>query len=201
MSSLEQFMVFKEVAETGNITLASKRLHISQPSVSVQIQNLEKEYNAELFNRTNRGVTLTQPGTILYSKVIEILRSIDQAKEEIADYCSNQSTLIHVGATLTIGEYLLPKMMGLALPGGVKPRFNAHIANTRIIAKEILDKELTIGLIEGPIHENEDITIVMGVNEEMYDPAVHNVISNASCPTQSYAETCKHNSTQIFCID
>ena len=93
MSSLEQFLVFKEVADAGNITLASKRLHISQPSVSVQIQNLEKEYGAELFNRTNRGVTLTQPGNILYEKVTQILRTIEQAKEEIHDFCLHQTTL------------------------------------------------------------------------------------------------------------
>ena len=43
MSSLEEFLVFKDVAYTGNITRTSERLHMSQPSVSIHIQNLEKE--------------------------------------------------------------------------------------------------------------------------------------------------------------
>lgn len=58
MSSLGQFVVFKEVADTGNVTQAAKHLHISQPSVSIQIQNLEQEYNVTLLERTNRGVLL-----------------------------------------------------------------------------------------------------------------------------------------------
>ena len=90
MSSLEQFMVFKEVAEIGNITQASKRLHISQPSVSIQIQNLEHEYGAPLFYRTNRRVTLTDPGNILYEKVIYAnnltLEFIDYSLSDPRDY-------------------------------------------------------------------------------------------------------------------
>lgn len=49
MSSMEQFAVFKDVAETGNITQSSKRLHISQPSVSVQIQNLNANTGRNCF--------------------------------------------------------------------------------------------------------------------------------------------------------
>lgn len=167
MSSLEQFLVFKEVADAGNITLASKRLHISQPSVSVQIQNLEKEYGAELFNRTNRGVTLTQPGNILYEKVTQILRTIEQAKEEIHDFCLHQTTLIHVGATLTIGEYLLPRMMSFAMHDASMPRVSAHIANTSVIANELLDGKLSIGLIEGPIKDNKDIALKQFWSDEL----------------------------------
>ena len=167
MSSLEQFHVFKEVADTGNITMASKRLHISQPSVSVQIQNLEKEYGAELFNRTNRGVTLTEPGKILYRKVTEILRAIDQAKEDIHDYCSHQTALIHVGATLTIGEYLLPRIMGFAMHDENMPRVSAHIANTSVIANELTDGKLSVGLIEGPIAKEKDIALTQFWSDEL----------------------------------
>lgn len=167
MSSLEQFVVFKEVAEVGNITQASKRLHISQPSVSVQIKNLEHEFGAELFNRTYRGVTLTHPGTILYDKVVSILHAIDQAKEEISDYCAHQNALIHVGATLTIGEYLLPRIMSLTLDDHTQPRFNAHIANTSAIVNEVLDKELGIGLIEGPVDDSDELDITPFWHDEL----------------------------------
>ena len=62
MSSLEEVLVFKDVAYTGNITRTSERLHMSQPSVSIHIQNLEKEYGTQLVERTNRGVILSESG-------------------------------------------------------------------------------------------------------------------------------------------
>ena len=55
MSSLEEFLVFNDVAFTGNITRTSERLHMSQPSVSIHIQNLEKEYGVLLLNRTTEA--------------------------------------------------------------------------------------------------------------------------------------------------
>ena len=72
MSSLGQFVVFKEVADTGNVTQAAKHLHISQPSVSIQIQNLEQEYNVTLLERTNRGVLLTECGEIFYQYISQV---------------------------------------------------------------------------------------------------------------------------------
>ncbi len=65
----QQFVVFKEVADTKNITLAAKRLHMSQPSISLQIQNMENLYGARFFNRTNKGVTLTKAGEVFYDHV------------------------------------------------------------------------------------------------------------------------------------
>ncbi|MEG0303148.1 LysR family transcriptional regulator [Gordonibacter sp.] len=167
MSSLEQFMVFKEVVETGNITLASKRLHISQPSVSVQIQNLEREYGAELFERTNRGVTLTEPGNILYEKIVFVIHAMQQAKETINDYSAKQNTCIRMGATLTIGEYLLPHLMGLAHPDHLTPRFNLQVANTSIITKEVLEKNLNIGFVEGPPPHDNDLIIEKFWSDEL----------------------------------
>ncbi|WP_283171693.1 LysR family transcriptional regulator [Curtanaerobium respiraculi] len=167
MSTLEQFEIFKEVAEAGNITQASKRLHISQPSVSVQIQNLEKEYGAELFSRTNRGVVLTEPGNILYEKAIVILHLIKQVKEDISAFEAHQNRYIHIGATMTIGEYLLPRMMQMVPPDGTPPRFNAHIGNTREIAQEVLERTLSIGLVEGPVPLNEDLVLEQFWTDEL----------------------------------
>ncbi len=167
MSSLEQFMVFKEVAEIGNITQASKRLHISQPSVSIQIQNLEHEYGAPLFYRTNRGVTLTDPGNIPYEKVILILHAAQQAKETIHNYSANQTDYIHIGATLTIGEYLLPHMMSITHRDHSLSRYNVQVANTHVIVNEVLGNYLNIGFIEGIAPEEDDLNVEQFWSDEL----------------------------------
>ncbi|MBO4352957.1 MAG: LysR family transcriptional regulator, partial [Eggerthellaceae bacterium] len=156
-----------EVADTGSITQASKRLFISQPSVSVQIQNLEHEYGAQLFSRTNRGVTLTVYGKILYDQVVVALRAVEQAKESIREYVEREGKVVHIGATFTIGEYLLPHMMGLTHDDNSSPKFNVNIANTKAVVQGVVENKLGIGLIEGPATNDEDINVEQFWSDEL----------------------------------
>ena len=66
---LELYRVFKEVAESGNISVAAKNLYISQSAVSQSIKQLETALQARLFARSPRGVTLTGEGQMLYQYV------------------------------------------------------------------------------------------------------------------------------------
>lgn len=76
-------MVFRDVVLTGNITRTSQRLHMSQSSVSIQIRNLEREYGAQLFDRTNRGVRLTERGEVLYRYAEEVVSLMLEAREAV----------------------------------------------------------------------------------------------------------------------
>jgi len=91
----QHFLVFKEVAESKNITLSAKKLHMSQPSISVQIRNLENEYGARLFDRTNKGVTLTKAGEIFYAHIRNVLDILSNAKEQIIALSVDQRGLIY----------------------------------------------------------------------------------------------------------
>lgn len=155
----QQFLIFKEVAETKNITLASKRLHMSQPSISIQIQNLENEYGVKFFERTNKGVTLTKAGKIFYQHICQVIQIMKEAGEKIADLTEDKRGLIHVGATLTIGEYLLPHLLGYLYKVRPDIDFKAKIANTETIAQDVLDKKIHIGLVEGPVPENRELIV------------------------------------------
>ncbi|MDR2492414.1 MAG: LysR family transcriptional regulator [Coriobacteriales bacterium] len=155
----QQFRVFKEVADTSNITLASKRLHMSQPSISIQIKNLEREIGAELFDRTNKGVTLTQAGWIFYQHVCQIMQIMQEAQEKIDELSVHQRGIINMGATLTIGEYILPLIIGNFCEAHSEIDFNAKIANTQVMVQEILEKRLHIALVEGPVPDDKDLVV------------------------------------------
>lgn len=158
MNGLErQLLVFKEVAETRNITLASKRLHISQPSVSIQIKSLEQEYGATLLERTNKGVTLTRAGEILYEYSCQAIRIMQEAREHIDELTHDQHKFVKLGATLTIGEYILPHIIGHLDTTNDSLDFSVKIANTEIMAQDILENRIHIALVEGPVPENPDI--------------------------------------------
>lgn len=155
----QHFLVFKEVAETKNITLSSKNLHMSQPSISLQIQNLESEYGARFFDRTNKGVTLTKEGKVFYAHVRSVLDVLSNLKEEICAMAKDQRRLIYIGATLTIGEYIIPNILAFLHKTHPGVDFKVKIANTESITQDVLEKKLHIGLIEGPVPRHKDLNV------------------------------------------
>ena len=155
----QHFLVFKDVAETKNITLSAKKLHMSQPSISLQIQNLENQYGARFFDRTNKGVTLTKEGQIFYAHVRSVLDLLTNAKEQICALAQNQRGLIQLGATLTIGEYILPNILAFLYKTHPDVDFKVKIANTESISQDVLEKKMHIGLIEGPVPQHKDLNV------------------------------------------
>jgi LysR family transcriptional regulator, transcriptional activator of the cysJI operon len=163
----EHFVLFKEVAETKNITLAAKRLHMSQPSITLQIQSLENEYGVLFFDRTNKGVTLTKAGEIFYEHILKVLDILEIAKEQISDLSKEKKKIIHVGATLTIAEYILPSILALLSNSQTDVEFKVTISNTELISQQILEKKLHIGLIEGQFYQDKDLNIESFWNDEL----------------------------------
>ena len=101
---LELYRVFKEVAETGNISVAARNLYISQSAVSQSIKQLETALQARLFARSPRGVTLTGEGQMLYEYVRSALSllatgedKLSQAQQLLIDFLPEDSLNIHTG--------------------------------------------------------------------------------------------------------
>ncbi|MCL2807577.1 MAG: LysR family transcriptional regulator [Coriobacteriia bacterium] len=162
-----QLNVFKAVAETKNITLASKRLHISQPSVSIQIKGLEQEYGAKLFDRTNKGVTLTRAGEILYEHCSEALSIMQQARERISTLTLDKHRCIKLGATLTIGECILPHIIRHLDESNDSLDFSVKIANTQIVAQDVLENRIHFALVEGPVPMNQALNVETFWHDEL----------------------------------
>jgi DNA-binding transcriptional LysR family regulator len=155
----QECLIFKEVAETKNITAAARRLHISQPTISLQIQNIEEHYGARFFNRSNKGVTLTKAGAIFYDYVCKMLDMLTNAQQEINKLSEDHRGEIKLGATLTIGEYVIPNILACLYQIRPDIDFKVSIANTETIARDVLERRFHIGLVEGPVPDNKDLKI------------------------------------------
>lgn len=140
---------FISVVEEGNFTRAAEKRLISQPSVSVHIQNLEKEFDTSLFVRSPKQLKLTTTGELLYERAKQIIQIYETTKEEIIEHHHSLALELKIGASFTIGEYVLPSL--LEELGKIYPEIKLEviIGNTEEIVEHVKLFHVDIGLIEG----------------------------------------------------
>ncbi len=148
-----QLKVFMTVAEKRSFSESAKTLHMAQPTVTSQVKSLENELDTQLFHRTTKRVELTEAGRILYRYGKEIVNSFDAAKKEIESLQHTVSGKLEIAASLTIGEYVLPKMLGKIKQKYPHIQLSMHIMNTEHIVEKIRARVLDIGLVEGVVDD------------------------------------------------
>jgi DNA-binding transcriptional LysR family regulator len=105
---LRQLEYFQMVSRLNSISKAAGQLHIAQPSVSIAIQKLEEELGVQLFDRSQRQITLTSEGLIFSQRVNEILSRIGDSVSEMKDYKALPQGSIKIGVPPMIGVFLFP---------------------------------------------------------------------------------------------
>src|SRR5690349_12158133 len=106
--NLHQLRTFMIVSQEGSITRAARQLHTSQPAVSKQLAELEEAVGLALLDRLPRGVRLTEAGRVLERHGARIFAAERAAEMELAELSGLMRARLSVGASTTIGGYLLP---------------------------------------------------------------------------------------------
>ncbi len=163
---VDPLRVFVTVAEQRNFSRAAELLHLSQPGVSLHIRKLEEEFGTVLMQRSPKQVKLTDAGELLYKRAKEMLMLHEAAKQDILRLHDMVSGSLHIGASFTIGEYILPPTLA---------RFAAHypqvdleltIGNTERIVQAIRNRQLDVGLVEGEVSD-EQLRVLPYMKDEM----------------------------------
>lgn len=167
--TLDQLRILKAIAAEGSFTHAADSLYVSQPSVSLQIRSLERHLNVSLFNRVGRRVQLTEAGHILLGYGDRILALCQEACYAIADLQSLQGGNLIVGASQTIGAYLMPQLIGLfhqKYPG-VTVQLQVH--STRQICWSVMHGHTDLGIVEGNVSSGlqEPLEVIPYTEDEL----------------------------------
>ena len=107
---LKQLEYFQMTSRLKNITRAAKRLSVSQPNITVAIKKLEAELGIQLFERSQKQLSLTPEGAVFLNRIELALRNIQDAVLEVNDYKQLQKGTIKIGIPSMIGAYLFPKI-------------------------------------------------------------------------------------------
>ncbi|MBX9975021.1 LysR family transcriptional regulator [Cytobacillus firmus] len=146
---------FVTLAEVKNFTKTAELLLMSQPSVSLHIKNLEKEFQTKLFQRSPKYLKITPSGEILYDRAKQMITIYEQTRQEILEQQNTIKGDLKIAASFTIGEYILPPLL-LDLQNQY-PELNLQvtIANTEEVVQSTRSHHVDIGLIEGQTNERE----------------------------------------------
>jgi len=143
---IHQLRYFVAVAEEGSFSHAAEREHVSQPSLSQQIQKLEEELNQQLFDRLPRSVVLTEPGRHLLHYARQILNGIADARQAMAELEHEVAGKLSVGAIPSIAVYVLPRLIQRFQQRYPKVIFELFEDTTDKLAQRLEDGTLDVAL-------------------------------------------------------
>jgi DNA-binding transcriptional LysR family regulator len=147
--------VFDAVAQEKSVGKAGRRLRISQPAVSKQLQLLEHALGTKLVDRLPRGVRLTTAGQLLAGYARRVLKLAEEAEHAIADLEGLRAGTLIVGASTTIGTYFLPELLARYRKLHPHVDLSLEVANTHVIQRYLHERRVDVALTEGFVHMPE----------------------------------------------
>ncbi|MDB6045614.1 MAG: LysR family transcriptional regulator [Gammaproteobacteria bacterium] len=168
--TLRQLQIFRVVADSGTTAAAAAAISLSQSATSAAINELERLLELQLFDRVGKRLQLNDNGRALLPQALASLDSAGWIERWALDRESQIGTL-RIGASTTIGNYLLPAILAGfrdSLSEAARPNWHVQvaIANTAVIARQVAAFELDLGLIEGPCHEAE-LTVLPWLEDDL----------------------------------
>jgi LysR family hydrogen peroxide-inducible transcriptional activator len=169
---LSQLRYAVAIADTGNFTRAAERSNITQPSLSQQILNLEREIGHKLFHRLGRRAVLTEAGAVFLERARRILFEIENASKELSDHPSLDRR-ITVGAIPTVAPYLLVPLVARCRRD--HPNLTIHVREDfrSDLVRAVVDGDLDLAIVSQPVKDHrvsaeplmtEPLLLIVGKN-------------------------------------
>ena len=147
-----RLQVFHAVAKHLSFTKAAEALFMTQPAVTFQVKQLEESLSTRLFDRAQGRIALTPAGQVALEYAERILGLSDELDKRLREMGGQAAGPLLIGASMTIGEYVLPQLIGK-----FKARFPAvvptlFVGNSEAVQDRVAERSLDLGFIEGDSH-------------------------------------------------
>jgi DNA-binding transcriptional LysR family regulator len=187
MAHLEnaRLVVFRAVAQHLSFRKAAEELYLTQPAVSLQIKALEEDLGVPLFDRTGSRVALTAAGKALQDFAERASTLLHQAEQAIAAMGGELAGQMTLGASTTIAQYVLPRMLGEFLAGHPRVHPSLMSGNTERIVDAVAQHGISLGFIEGPSRSRDVKSEPFLVDElVLIVPAAHEWAERVRIPSR-----------------
>ncbi|MBF5037922.1 LysR family transcriptional regulator [Methylophilus sp. 13] len=195
--TLRQLQIFVQTSKSGSTIAAGKKIGLTQSAISASISELEKTLGMPLFDRISKRIFINDHGRAFLPKALELLNSANHLQ---TTFQSNQPSLLEIGASFSIGNYLLPqylsklwKAQNVNLGIEASP-LKITVANTTEIANKVANFEIDLGLIEGTA-QHPDIRVDRWIEDELVivGSAQHPLVRALAGKSATYTQLSKVN--------
>lgn len=185
--NLTHLAAFAAVAEAGSFVGGARRLMVGQPALSSHVSNLERAMKVTLFERLPRGVRLTEAGTLLLGYARRIWALESQAEQAINELRGLSRGRLRIGASTTVGAYLMPKLIGIFSARHPGVEVILDIGNAAQIEARLVHGELDLAVTEGYV-ENPTLSA---------EPVFHDRLVVIAAPSHPWAKRGKVDSASL----
>jgi len=144
--------VFHTVAQRLSFTKAAAELFVTQPAITKHIKELEQQLNVQLFRRNGSSITLTAAGKILLQYAEKIFQTYTELETELAQLNNMEAGTLHIGASTTVAQTILPKLLALFKKNYPAITFTFVQGNTDVITQLVLAEKIDVAIVEGAAH-------------------------------------------------
>ncbi len=145
-----RLQVFYTVAKQLSFTKAAEQLFMTQPAVTFQVKQLEEHFNSRLFERSHGKIALTPAGQMVLGYAERILGLSEEMDKRVGELTGAISGPLLLGASTTIAEFILPRMLGEFKARHPQVHTHMTVANSETIENRVADHTIDLGLIESP---------------------------------------------------
>ena len=165
--TIRQLEVFLAIAHAQSFSRAAERIHLSQPTLSEHMKELEAELGVPLFIRHSRSVSLTEPGRVFEDYATRVVATLAAGRQAIAELDGLKRGSLVVGASTTPGTYVLPAR--IAKFRGTYPGITValRIGNSRAVEERVRDGEVDLAVIGGHVLGPTERCVAAGVVDEL----------------------------------
>ncbi len=146
---IRDLQVFLAVAARLNFTRAAEDVHLTQPSVSVRIHQLEEEIGVKLFEQAGKRILLTEAGRMLEPYARRAIAAVDNARQAIEEFQGLERGTLRIGASTTPGMYIVPRVIAAFKRQHPKIEIHLSIKDTRRVEESVLANEVDFGFVGG----------------------------------------------------
>ena len=143
------------IADTGNFSRAAERCQIAQPSLSQQVQKLEEDLGAKLFDRLGRSIRLTEAGRAFIPQARAILEQMDAARSSAADKNADLRGNVAVGVIPTVAPYLMPRYTAAFAKKYPDAKLRIVEDTTSVLVKGLRDLSIDVAILALPLRHKD----------------------------------------------
>ncbi|SFE62099.1 DNA-binding transcriptional regulator, LysR family [Paenibacillus catalpae] len=155
LNNLESYRIFLYTARTGNFTKAAQILHITQPSVSYAIKQLEDSLGAKLFDRGSKGVKLTIAGKALFDYIEQSFQLIERGERKLLELANLHGGELRIGASGPIIKHILLPHIEHFHAEHPQVRIRLQQSKTNEISKQLKEENIDLGFVHLPFDDQE----------------------------------------------